>query len=231
MRCGKNGAVADARERVLAKIHRRMPSGSDAGRRSAVAARLGDPKPNLIPARGAGDDEHRIALFTRLMEGVGGTVERLAQAEDVPEAVAAYLRNHNLPAAVRRGADGFLAKLPWHRVPAVSIHEGRAEDADKAAISHAFAGAAESATVILLSGPDNPTTLNFLPEAHIVVLAVKELHGSYEEAWSRLRKVYGPGRMPRTVNMISGPSRTGDVEQTIVRPAHGPKDMHVILLG
>jgi L-lactate dehydrogenase complex protein LldG len=223
--------VSDARERVLARVRKRMPAGDDAGRRAAVAARLDKPKPNLIPARGAGDDEHRIALFTRLMEGVGGTVERIASAEDIPHAVAAYLRNHNLPARIRRGADNLLANLPWHRTPALSVSEGRGEDADKAAISHAFAGAAESATVILLSGPENPTTLNFLPEVHLVVLEVKDLHGSYEEAWMRLRKIYGNGRMPRTVNMISGPSRTGDVEQTIVRPAHGPKDMHVILLG
>ena len=64
----------------------------------------------------------------------------------------------------------------------------------------------------------------------IVYLEVKDLHASYEEAWSRLREIYGPGQMPRTVNMISGPSRTADIEQTIVRPAHGPKDMHVIIV-
>jgi L-lactate dehydrogenase complex protein LldG len=223
--------VADARERVLAKIRRRIPSGNDAERQATVAARLANPKANLIPARGAGDDAYRIALFTRLMEGVGGTVERLAAAKDIPEAVSQYLRNHNLPACIRKGSDKLLARLPWHRTPALTVNDGAAQDADKAAISHAFAGAAESATVILLSGPENPTTLNFLPEAHIVVLEVKDLHGSYEETWARLRKVYGPGQMPRTVNMISGPSRTGDVEQTIVRPAHGPKDMHVILIG
>ncbi|MGE3831437.1 MAG: lactate utilization protein C, partial [Parvibaculaceae bacterium] len=104
------------------------------------------------------------------------------------------------------------------------------KDADKASLTHAFAAAAESGTVIQLSGPDNPTTLNFLPEAHIVVLKAADLHASYEEAWARLRALYGPGNMPRTVNMISGPSRTADIEQTIVRPAHGPKDMHVIIV-
>ena len=52
----------------------------------------------------------------------------------------------------------------------------------------AFAGAAESGTVILVSGADNPTTLNFLPEAHIVVMKVGDLHASYEEAWAKLRE-------------------------------------------
>jgi L-lactate dehydrogenase complex protein LldG len=165
-----------------------------------------------------------------MMLAVGGTVERLDHMEDVPESVAAYLRNGNLPARLRRGGDAALAKLPWHRAAALELQEGRADPHDTASLSMAFAGVVESGTVILLSGPDNPTTLNFLPEAHIVVLPVDRLYASYEEAWTKLRDKCGEGQMPRTVNMISGPSRTADIEQTIVRPAHGPKNMHVILV-
>jgi L-lactate dehydrogenase complex protein LldG len=164
------------------------------------------------------------------MEAVGGSVEVLDDIDDIPASVARHLRDNNLPASIRRGSDGLLARLPWHRAGILEVSEGAARDSDTASLSHAFAGAAESGTVILVSGPDNPTTLNFLPEMHIVVLEAKNLHGSYEEAWKRLREAYGPGNMPRTVNMISGPSRTADIEQTIVRPAHGPKNMHVIIL-
>ena len=64
-----------------------------------------------------------------------------------------------------------------------------------------------------------------------VLLEAKDLHGSYEEVWARLREIHGPGQMPRTVNMISGPSRTADIEQTIVRGAHGPKRLQVLILG
>jgi len=106
------------------------------------------------------------------------------------------------------------------------VVEGRAIDSDKASLTRAFAGIAETGTIIQLSGPESPTTLNFLPEVHLVVLEVSNLHASYEEAWSRLREQ----AMPRTVNMISGPSRTADIEQTIVRPAHGPKNMHVLIV-
>jgi L-lactate dehydrogenase complex protein LldG len=222
--------TATPREKVLGAIRTRMPKTSPSEREMAVAERLADPQANLIPARGQGDDHHRIAVFSKYMEDVGGTVEVLDDINDVPEVVAEYLRRHNLPAAVRHGADPRLQNLPWHRAGTLAVSEGRAVDSDKAALSMAFAGAAESGTVILVSGADNPTTLNFLPEAHIVVLKVDDLHASYEEAWARLRKLYGPGIMPRTVNMISGPSRTADIEQTIVRPAHGPKDMHVIII-
>ena len=219
-----------AREDILSRIRGKMAKGDDAVRRAAVNARLAEQPRNLIPLRGQGDDDHRVGVFTAMMEAVGGTVEILTDVNDIPHAVADYLRGHNLPAVIRRGADPLIARLPWHRGGVLEILEGRAEDSDTASITHAFAGAAETGTIVQLSGPDNPTTLNFLPEAHIVVLEVKDLFASYEEAWTMLRTRMGEGLMPRTVNMISGPSRTADIEQFIVRPAHGPKNMHVILV-
>lgn len=217
------------REDMLARIRAKVAKGPDEARRAAVDQRLSQHPRNLIPERGIGDEAHRVRVFTEMMQAVGGSVEILADIDDVPQAVADYLRNSNLPAHVRRGADPVIARLPWHRGGALEVVEGRAEDSDRASVTRAFAGVAESGTIIQLSGPDNPTTLNFLPEVHIVVLEVSTIFASYEEAWSKLREACGEGVMPRTVNMISGPSRTGDIEQTIVRPAHGPKNMHVII--
>lgn len=219
-----------ARDNILARIRSKVGAGSEAPRAATVDARLKAHARNLIPTRGQGDDDHRIGVFTAMMEAVGGTVEVLDDINDVPERAAAYLRQLNLPAHLRRGADPLLATLPWHRAGALEIAEGRAIDSDKASLTRAFAGVAESGTIIQYSGPESPTTLNFLPEAHIVVLEVANLHAGYEEAWSRLREKFGEAVMPRTVNMISGPSRTGDIEQTIVRPAHGPKNMHVLII-
>lgn len=218
-----------AREAMLGRIRSKISKGNDEARRAAVEARLTTHARNLIPARGQGDEEHRIRVFTEMMEVVGGSVEVLQDINDVPHAVADYLRNSNLPAHVRRGADPVLAKLPWHR-GTLEVVEGRAAETDRASVTRAFAGVAESGTIIQVSGPDNPTTLNFLPEVHIVVLEASAVFASYEEAWTKLRSAMGEGMMPRTVNMISGPSRTGDIEQTIVRPAHGPKNMHVIIV-
>lgn len=220
----------NARARILSRIRHSAGKGDEAGRVAAVEARLAHPQRNLVPERGQGDEAHRIEVFTRMMEAVGGTVEILDDLNDVPASVATYLRNTNRPAMIRRGRDEYIANLPWHRAQTLTVKEGKAEDADTASLTHAFAGVAETGTVVQLSGPDNPTTLNFMPEAHIVLLEAKDITASYEEAWTRLRAIYGPGQMPRTVNMISGPSRTGDIEQTIVRPAHGPKDMHVIIV-
>lgn len=218
-----------AREMILGRIRQKLPKAPDEARRAAVDLHLSQHPRNLIPARGQGDLEHRIRVFTEMMLAVGGTVEIVEDINEVPHHVAVYLRDGNLPARVRRGSDLVLAKLPWHRGGTLEVVEGPAEDLDRASITRAFAGIAESGTIVQVSGPENPTTLNFLPEAHIVVLEAGALFASYEEAWSKLRNQLGEGNMPRAVNMISGPSRTADIEQTIVRPAHGPKNMHVII--
>ncbi len=218
-----------SRESMLAAIRSKIGKGDDEKRRAAVDARLKSHPRNLIPARGMGDAEHRLRVFTEMMQAVGGSVEIVDNMHDVPHSVADYLRNSNLPAHVRRGSDPVLARLPWHR-GTLEVAEGRAEETDRASVTRAFAGVAESGTILQVSGPDNPTTLNFLPEVHIVVLEASNIFASYEEAWTKLRDAFGEGLMPRTVNMISGPSRTGDIEQTIVRPAHGPKNMHVIVV-
>ncbi|PZF76628.1 lactate utilization protein [Aestuariivirga litoralis] len=219
-----------AREMILGRVRARIPRGPEGARREAVERRLAEHPRNLIPQRGQGDIEHRIRVFTEMMLAVGGTVEVIDDINEVPHHVAVYLRDGNLPARVRRGADPLLARLPWHRGGTLEVVEGPAVDEDRASVTHAFAGIAESGTIVQISGADNPTTLNFLPEAHIVVLESAALFASYEEAWTKLRSLMGEGIMPRTVNMISGPSRTADIEQTIVRPAHGPKNMHVIIV-
>ena len=106
---------------------------------------------------------------------------------------------------------------------------GRAESGDSVAVTPCFAAVAETGTVVLLSSPESPTSLNFLPEDHIVVADAGRLVPYMEDVWPLLRKA--PDGIPRTVNLISGPSKTADVEQTIQYGAHGPRRFHVILVG
>ncbi|WP_374333264.1 lactate utilization protein, partial [Aestuariivirga sp.] len=147
-----------AREEILGRVRSRLPKAPDEARRAAVELRIAQHPQNLIPARGQGDTEHRIRVFTEMMLAVGGTVEVVDDINEVPHHVAEYLRNGNLPAVVRRGADPVLAKLPWHRGGTLEVTEGPAVDADRASISRAFAGVAESGTIVQVSGADNPTT-------------------------------------------------------------------------
>jgi L-lactate dehydrogenase complex protein LldG len=221
-----------ARDAVLGKIRRALaPAASDAERRRAVQARLSAHSANLVPARGRLDPAARVELFCRMAEKVSASVRRLASRDDIPAAVADHLRRHNLPAEFRMGEDPGLHALPWERAPHLARHVGPSDGRDAVSVSRAFAGVAESGTLVLLSGPDNPTTLNFLPDTHIVVVEAGDIEGDYEIVWRRLRACYGEGVMPRTVNLVTGPSRSADIEQTLILGAHGPRALHILVIG
>jgi L-lactate dehydrogenase complex protein LldG len=222
----------EVRDAMFGRIRRGLGvSGDEAERRAAVAHRLGTHARNLVPRRAVLDKAGQVALFRAEAEAVQATVDEAKSLVDIPEQVASYLRRHNLPQRIRHGEDPTLTALPWaERTPALAIDTGAADPADEVSLSCAFAGVAETGTLALISGPDNPTTLNFLPETHIVVLPKSAVTGSYEDVWDSLRQRFGEGEMPRTVNLITGPSRTGDIEQTIELGAHGPRRLHIILV-
>jgi L-lactate dehydrogenase complex protein LldG len=154
----------------------------------------------------------------------------VSAAAEIPAEIAGYLRDRNLPATLRFGTDPRLAALPFQST-ALAVSVGRSVGNDLNALSHAFAGVAETGSLILTSGADNPTSLNFLPDNHFVVIRATDIVGDYETVWKRLREKYGAGALPRTVNMITGPSRSADIEQTIFLGAHGPRRLHIVVVA
>ncbi|MGI9387005.1 MAG: LutC/YkgG family protein [Methyloligellaceae bacterium] len=221
-----------AREKIMTAIRTSLGvSGSEAERITDVSVRLDQHTPNLIPERARNTQTENVALFRKMMESQSATVKEIKGIDDVPSAVADYLRDNNLPAAIRMGSDPVLNDLPWTSETALDIKTGKAVATDSTAVSRAFGAAAETGTLFLISGAENPTTLNFLPDTHIVVLRNVDIAGAYEEVWEQIREVAGQRSMPRTVNLISGPSRTGDIEQKIVMGAHGPRRMCILLVG
>lgn len=223
--------MSGSKEQVMATLRRSLkreqPSAEE---RQLLEARLSAPQPGLVPARGQRPHGEQLDLMEEMMVELSATVVRLRNEAEVPQAVADYLKGENLPPRLRLAPRGDLRALPWGSQPLLEITEGRAEEPDATSITGAFAGIAETGTLMMASGPEAPVTLNFLPENHIVVLRASQVVGAYEEAWTRLRQRYGPGVMPRAVNMITGPSRTGDIEQTIQLGAHGPRRLHVLLI-
>ncbi len=203
-------------------------TGNEDARRRAVTARLAAAPEGVIPARGQTADP--ALLFRAEAERVFATVEYVATPAEIPARVADFLRAKNLPPRLRKGEDAYLAALPW-TATTLTIETGPAQADDIVGLSHAFAGVAETGTLALVSGPDNPTTLNFLPETHIVVIEGGKIVGNYEAFWEMLRATYGEGTMPRTVNFITGPSRSADIEQTLLLGAHGPRALHIIIVG
>jgi L-lactate dehydrogenase complex protein LldG len=219
------------REAVLAKVRAALrPPADDAARRHAVAARLAETPRGLIPARAQVPAKERLALFCKMAEKLSATVEHVGRADQVPTAVSEYLRGRNLPSSVRMGSDPRLRAMPWSRQKALEVLDGPSDGYDEAGVSHAAAGVAETGTLVMTSGAENPSTVNFLPEHHIVVVDAADVTGDMETVFSRIRATYGKGVMPRTLNFISGPSRSGDVEQKIILGAHGPRALHIIVV-
>jgi L-lactate dehydrogenase complex protein LldF len=182
-----------------------------------TTATLAHPRPRI--------DEDPVERFIRHFESRAGTVARLASRDEIPVAVERFRQELGLAPRAAVGAD--LGDLVW---PAEwHVHHGPAGIAETLSVTPAFAGIAETGTLMLIAGPGSPTTHNFVPDNQVLVLATRHILRHPEDAWAALRQREGP--MPRVVNLVSGPSRTADIAQTIQLGAHGPCRLHLLLIG
>ena len=232
MRYGETSQGVDARTAIFSSIRSalKVPS-HDEERRRQVDSRLKAHKANLIPARASGSRQDLMKRFQSTLETQSADVRIVDSVKEVPLCILNVLRDKNLPETLRMGSDPLLIDLDWDEAPQLECLSGATKGDDVVTLSHAFGGAAETGTLFLLSGGENPTTLNFLADTHIVVIEEDSIAGSYEDVWGKIRDVYGAGTMPRVVNLISGPSRTADIEQTIIMGAHGPRQLVVIVVN
>jgi L-lactate dehydrogenase complex protein LldG len=226
-----------ARDQILGGIRRSLSRDAlDGAAAARLEERLAAPPRGPVPARTRGlDQKGLVDLFERYATEAAASVMRVAKLDDVPDAVAGFLAQHNLPAELAMAPDPLLDRIPWAKRPLLRIRKGRSDGRDPVGLSAAFTGIAETATLMLASGPESPSTLNFLPDTHVVVLPANRVVGPMEDAWAKLRaacpaeKLAGEA-MPRTINFITGPSRTGDIEQKILMGAHGPRRLHIVIV-
>lgn len=224
--------MSNARNAILSRIRTSLNvKHGDQERRSTAEARIAQHATLLVPERARGVAADRVALLRSFLEGQQAQVKEVANANDVPETVAGYLYDMDLGNTVRMGADKRLAAMPWAAESKLEVLSGAAEAGDSVGLSYALAGIAETGTLVIGAGGANPVTLAFLPAAHIIIVARDTVVGSYEDAISLVRNAYGETTMPRTLNYISGPSRTADIGGKIVIGAHGPRNLCVIVAG
>jgi len=225
-----------SRDAILGAIRRGLRRGPlPADQRAMLDGRLATHPRHLVPARARGTRAERIALFLRNVEKEFGTVERVPDPAHVPAAVADYLAAQNLAPRFVLAPHPELAALPWSTRPMLEHEARRARPDDAVSVQHAWAGVAETGTLLFPSGPTRPTTLNLLPETEIAILRASDIVGAYEEALDRLRAERAGaepsgGFMPRNLMLVTGPSRSADIEQTLELGAHGPRRLHVILI-
>jgi L-lactate dehydrogenase complex protein LldG len=229
--------MSQSREAILATVRRSLNRGPlGAEREAELRAMVAAHRRNLVPARATSLDHlAQVELFISMAEAAQATVARVPALDDVPETVTRYLASENLPAELVIAPDSSLDDIPWVTRPLLRIRRGRAKAADAVSLTPCFAAIAETGTLMLVSGAQTPTTLNFLPDTHIVLVHADQVVATYEDGWDCLREAIhwnatGASELPRTVNFVTGPSRTGDIEQRIVLGAHGPRRLHILVV-
>ena len=213
-----------ARDRILGRIRQAQGHApqSTTAEREAIDS--------YLAAHPRGPQQHRVedlvGQFIAQAERMSSSVERLASIDQVPAAARRYLDSHKVEPALVVTEE--LRLLDWQDAGITSVCRV-IEDADLSAVTAAFAAIADTGTLTFLSSRSTPASNNLLPENHIVVLRESQLVGAMEDVFDRIRAERG--ELPRALNFVSGPSRTGDIEQTIVLGAHGPYRVHVLLLA
>jgi len=226
--------MSSARDTIFAALKAGYRGRHESAATVGTDAHLARRAPHLVPARAKPENRKAaLAQFTAMAEEASATVARVHTMIEVPGAVADFLRAHNLPMRAVMAPDPFLDAAHWERRRTLEVRKGRAEPFDEVGISVAWRGVVETGTIVMLSGANTPTTLNFLPETEIVVLPADRVVGAYEEALAPLRGTAEEGAkhtLPRVVNFITGPSRSADIEQHLQLGAHGPRRLHIIIV-
>ncbi|RKZ37398.1 MAG: lactate utilization protein C [Gammaproteobacteria bacterium] len=216
--------MSAAREQILARVRRGLkrdePLTADVV--TQLEARTTAHESAVRPALGA----DLVARFTEKLSAVSGRVIPVPAMVDATDGLLAYLDEFDLPRSAVVSQGGLVDEMVWPEGMAVEWRV--AGGSDRLSVTGAFCAVAETGTVVLLSAPESPTSLNFLPDDHIVLLGRSQLLPHLEDVWHKLREEVGD--MPRTVNLVTGPSKTADVEQTIQLGAHGPRRFAVILV-
>ncbi|HQT39972.1 MAG TPA: lactate utilization protein [Acidocella sp.] len=217
-----------SRDAIIGAIQRGLRRGPlPPDQQAMLAARTALHHRHLIPARGQLDLAGRVALFAQYVEREFGTVARLPNRAAVPEAITSYLAKQNIAPAIVVSPHPDLEQIPFRDKPMLQVRYGVATAHDAVSLQQAFAGVAETGTLVLPSAPIQPVKNNLLPDTAIVVVQAKDIVACYEDAFDRLRNA---GAMPRNVMLVTGPSRSADIEQTLELGAHGPRRLHVLII-
>ena len=155
------------------------------------------------------------------------SVQEIAAPEDAPEAIFAHLAAANVPRRLHLPRQSALSALPWHRVPGLAVTSD-APGGDDSALSAADYGIAETGTLAFFSGRESASSWHFRPGREFVLLARALILPRLEDIFALLSDAR---RVPATLNLVTGPSRTADIEQTIELGAHGPRALHILIAG
>lgn len=212
-----------ARQAIFSRIRKAQgrPAETMQAERDAVRDYISQHSQGPRPALG----DNLVERFTQQALRMSDTVDEVGAIGDVPGAVARYLEQIGVAKVAIAWEN--LNDMDW-RGAGVQMEFRPPCNEDLVGVTGAFCAVAETGSLVLLSGPQTYSSASLLPETHIAVVHASRIVGAMEDAFALVRAEHGD--LPRALNFISGPSRTGDIEQTIVLGAHGPYRVHVIVV-
>lgn len=208
-----------SRDRILAAIRRSQNNQPKA--EGSIEERLKLRPRGPLPSV-EGDLE--TVLIDRLL-AAACSVAHASSPEQIGEKIIQWLQQQDAGLKLLRSTSPLLDSIDWPDT--VEVYDPADGVDHSTTLTEAFCAIAETGSLVKLSSNKSPTAMNFLPDNFICVVQRERIVRHIEDAWERVRtETEG---MPRALNIITGPSRTADVEQTIQLGAHGPRLMHVII--
>jgi L-lactate dehydrogenase complex protein LldG len=215
--------VTSARDRILARV--RAALGREAPLPAAEAEALHDHVAQHRAGPRPPSDWEPLSRFRARAAALSSTLDDVDTMAAVPPAIARYLQQMDLPGTMVCWPD--LAQLDWKGV-GIEADARKPTGTDRVGVTGCFCAIAETGTLLQLSGAGRPASTSLLPDTHIAIVPAGRIVHGMEEAWALVRSECG--RLPRAANFISGPSRTADIEQTLVLGAHGPYRVHIVIV-
>ena len=213
-----------ARENILARIRANSGKGGTTSAAEIDVARAVIRARTRGPLPGFGKHEP-VQHFIDECDRLKTTLAEVASPSEVPREVARYIAQQSLlPKVV--GWNEF-ADFDWAAAH-IGYESRPANGADLIGLTGCFCAIGETGTLLLLGTRVTPKVTALLPETHLCVVKKSRIVPTMEDAFQLMRDEFG--EPPRATFFVSGPSRTADIEQTIVIGAHGPYRVHVILI-
>jgi L-lactate dehydrogenase complex protein LldG len=211
-----------ARDQILASI------------RSGTASLDPDPGPEFESIVDVEEPDERarevlIEDFRRYAAEEAATSERVAGPDDVPQAVARYLTERELPMQAIAVGEIISGGVDWGRAGELDIVDRPIRADGDTVVTGCYAGLAEAGAVVTVSSAACPNELQFLAATHIVVVPTGRILADYGAFWVLVGNEFAAG-MPRSMNWIVGPSRTADLGVPSRLGAHGPARLHLLIV-
>lgn len=210
------------------------------------------PHPGAFPTAPLPDGpDAAIAQFTAAIEAVGGRVSRAASTGEAADVILGYLEAPEWRTHDQQGPGAFVAwdaaQLPLPDVAGYVEARGarrldagvgtsqadrdedyRRLDGAIVGLTGAHAALADTGSVVLVHGEGRGRLVSLLPPVHVALVDVARLHATLGALWAAEPDLI---RQSANVVVVTGPSRTADIEMTLTRGVHGPRIVHVVFVG